>query len=234
MIVFAQDIIVTKKSERIDATVLEINVYDVKYKQWNNQNGPTYTVLKSDIASIIYQSGTVETFTNSIQPQQDNNNRQHNYSDGTMTLSVFKSMSDREQDEYLKKYVGGDIYDKFHSGVKLKRAGVGLLIPGLALSVAGLVCTIVGAANTGYYYSNYYHEVRYYYDDVLTVGLVLLPVGEALVITSIPLSATGGAKKKRAQNEYIDTYLKGTSMSTYKPALDFGSTTNGVGLTFKF
>jgi len=95
--VFAQDIIVTKDSKRIDATVLEVNVDNIKYKDWSNQNGPTYTILKSEIASIIYQNGKVETFSNSPQQQRESDSQLWQGQSGQskpLTLSTFNAMSD--------------------------------------------------------------------------------------------------------------------------------------------
>ena len=59
---FAQDMIVTKDSKKVDAKVTEINVDDVKYKRFDHLDGPTYTIPKSEIVTIIYQNGLVETF----------------------------------------------------------------------------------------------------------------------------------------------------------------------------
>ena len=59
---FAQDVIVTKDSKKIDAKVTEINVDDVKYKRFDHLDGPTYSLPKSEIVTIIYQNGLVETF----------------------------------------------------------------------------------------------------------------------------------------------------------------------------
>ncbi|MDR2683952.1 MAG: hypothetical protein LBB53_01050 [Prevotellaceae bacterium] len=214
--VFAQDIIVTKDSKRIDAKVLEVNINDVKYKDWSNLEGPTYTILKSDIASIIYYgTGKVETFANAAQPQEPQYN-----GDVSMTLSRFNAMSDDEQDEYFERNVGGNIYDTFHSGVNLRRTGRGLLASGLALSGAGLLYISIGLIND--FKESYF----------LTGGYVFLGIGETLVIVSIPLNAAGGGKKKAAQNEYINRYLKNTS--SYKPELNFGFTASGIGFTVNF
>jgi len=59
---FAQDIIITKDSRKINAKVTEVNVDNVRYKNFDNQDGPIYTILKSDIASILYQNAQVESF----------------------------------------------------------------------------------------------------------------------------------------------------------------------------
>lgn len=64
---FSQDIIVTKTSERIDATIVEVSPTEVKYKSVTNPDGPLFVLQTSQIASIIYKSGDVQTFANSQQ-----------------------------------------------------------------------------------------------------------------------------------------------------------------------
>lgn len=59
---FSQDVITKKSGEDIQAKILEINQIDVKYKKFDNQNGPTFTLLKSDILIIRYENGTKDIF----------------------------------------------------------------------------------------------------------------------------------------------------------------------------
>jgi hypothetical protein len=59
---FAQDVIVTKDSKRIEAKVTEVNEDYIKYKDFDNQDGPVYTLAKNRIATILYQNGKVEVF----------------------------------------------------------------------------------------------------------------------------------------------------------------------------
>ena len=63
-VVSAQDVIVKKDGSTILSKVLEINTADVKYKKFSNQNGPTYTINKSDILAINYENGDKDTFEN--------------------------------------------------------------------------------------------------------------------------------------------------------------------------
>ncbi|MDR0711161.1 MAG: hypothetical protein LBF67_02280, partial [Prevotellaceae bacterium] len=49
---FSQDIITLKNGEEIKAKVQEIGLDNVKYKKYENQAGPTYTLMKSDIFMI--------------------------------------------------------------------------------------------------------------------------------------------------------------------------------------
>ena len=71
-----QDIIVTKDSKSIHAKVTEINVDDVKYQNFDHQDGPLYTLPKSNILTIVYQNGQVETFDSENQTQASQTQKQ--------------------------------------------------------------------------------------------------------------------------------------------------------------
>lgn len=58
----ALDIIVTKDSERIDAKIIEVTDTEVSYKRTDYKEGPTFVLKTSDISSIIYSNGAVQTF----------------------------------------------------------------------------------------------------------------------------------------------------------------------------
>jgi len=60
--VSAQDVIVTMKGEKITVKVIEVDADFVKYKPYSNQDEPTLTINKSEVASIVYQNGRVEVF----------------------------------------------------------------------------------------------------------------------------------------------------------------------------
>ena len=59
----AQDIITLKNGEDIQALVQEIGEVDVKYKKFDNPNGPNYALKKSDILIIRYANGSKDIFT---------------------------------------------------------------------------------------------------------------------------------------------------------------------------
>jgi len=242
VVLFGQDIIVTKDAKRIDAKVLLIDDIEVKYVSFANPDGPVYRMLKTEIASIVYPNGYVDVFNNAetLQQQQPQQQQQEPapqpqetaqiplYNGVPMSLSVFKKMDDDDIDNFFEKSVGGDIYDQFHSGMRLGRTGKSLFIPGVILAGAGFITAVscYAVAINSYYYN---HSV----DVMYSVGLSALFIGEGLVIASIPLRAIGGAKKRSAKNDYIDNYLRGTT-SQLQPALNFGLTTTGVGLTVIF
>ena len=59
---FSQDSIFMKDKSCVLAKVTEILPEYVKYKKFNNLDGPTYSTLKVEIDKIVYQNGTVDIF----------------------------------------------------------------------------------------------------------------------------------------------------------------------------
>lgn len=62
----AQDVITRNDSSKVNATILEINTIEVKYKLLNYADGPTITMSKVDIAYISFRNGVVERFTKPV------------------------------------------------------------------------------------------------------------------------------------------------------------------------
>lgn len=62
--VYSQDVITKKSGEDIKAKILEVNTTEVKFKKFDYQTGPTYTLLISDILIIRYENGTKDIFQN--------------------------------------------------------------------------------------------------------------------------------------------------------------------------
>ncbi len=60
---WAQDIIIKRNADEIEAIVKEIGINTVTYKRYSNPNGPDYTISKSEIFMIKYANGEKEVFT---------------------------------------------------------------------------------------------------------------------------------------------------------------------------
>jgi len=59
---YAQDVITLKTGEEIKAKVEEISSSEVKYKRFDNLNGPTIVIEKAKVFAINYENGTREVF----------------------------------------------------------------------------------------------------------------------------------------------------------------------------
>lgn len=58
----AQDVIITKNAEKIEAKIIEVSPTEIKYKKTNNLDGPTFIFYVSDVQTIIYSNGDVQLF----------------------------------------------------------------------------------------------------------------------------------------------------------------------------
>ncbi len=58
----AQDQLFKKDNSKLEVKILEISPTEIKYKLFTYQDGPTITILKSDVALVIYKNGTHEVF----------------------------------------------------------------------------------------------------------------------------------------------------------------------------
>ena len=65
----AQDIITTIDSQEIKAKILEISSTQVKYVDFNYQDGPVYVFNADEIASITLANGEVKTFAQKENPE---------------------------------------------------------------------------------------------------------------------------------------------------------------------
>lgn len=66
---YSQDVIIKVVGDSIKAKVLEISSTEIKYKKFDNLNGPTYSALKSEIYMIRYENGSRDVITN-LEPRQ--------------------------------------------------------------------------------------------------------------------------------------------------------------------
>ena len=75
---FAQDVIVTTDSKKIEAKILEVSKQQVKYVDFNNQEGPTFVLATDEISSIIFSNGQVKVYEHNtpksivVQPEVKN------------------------------------------------------------------------------------------------------------------------------------------------------------------
>ncbi|MFA5783161.1 MAG: hypothetical protein WC868_12915 [Bacteroidales bacterium] len=58
--ILAQDTIVKKNGQVIISKVTEISPTEIKYKDWNNSEGPSYVIYREDVRKIKYENGKEE------------------------------------------------------------------------------------------------------------------------------------------------------------------------------
>lgn len=70
--VFSQDIITKKTGEDISAKVTEVTQTEIKYKKYDNLEGPIFSILKSEVLMIRYENGTKDIFNEITQQMKTN------------------------------------------------------------------------------------------------------------------------------------------------------------------
>jgi hypothetical protein len=122
-ICFSQDVITIKSGEDISAKILEIGQTEIKYKKFDNQTGPTYSILKSDVIIVRYENGTKDLFNVNTSPSTTISTTTSNSDNGNLFLEG--------QLDAVKYYKG------------YKAAGTGTLVTSLFLSpLVGLIPAI--------------------------------------------------------------------------------------------
>lgn len=58
--IFSQDVIYLTNGTKFTGLIKEITITEVKYKNENNPNGPTYVIAKNDVLLIEYKNGSVD------------------------------------------------------------------------------------------------------------------------------------------------------------------------------
>ena len=67
----AQDIIILTDLQELEAKVEEISNNSVKYRKWENLDGPVYTISRETVRMIIYENGIRERFPEPVHELPD-------------------------------------------------------------------------------------------------------------------------------------------------------------------
>lgn len=62
--VAAQDIIVMRNGDEVEAKVTKVGTNEVEYHKWSNQDGPVYSVAKSEVFMLKYKNVEKDVFEN--------------------------------------------------------------------------------------------------------------------------------------------------------------------------
>ena len=223
------DLIITNSSERIDAVIIEVTSTEIKYKQADFQTGPTFVLAKSEIASIIYSNGQVQTFQQqAAQSVQQQPQYQQPVYQGNSYYGAQPAMQARAQMGHLT-CIGNDIYldgrpltayqyaellrrncppayNEYRSGLIMQYCGWSFLGAGIPLMAVGLWMAID-------------------WDDYFWC---MAATGMAFTTVAVPLLAVGYPRAKKSHQTY-NQYSMG-----YPITLNMQASKNGVGLALNF
>ena len=208
----AQDIIILRDGDDIQAVVQEVGVDDVTFKRFDNQNGPNYRLNKADIFMIRYENGSKDVF----EVAAPNPTKRQQQTIGNQPMRPYNGGLYSQQQLPVLKYTFGKEISPYGSEKSPFLAGfLSFLIPGVGQFYNGdvggglvfmgcnIICNSVwmNAIETNYYGDVYVNEMSF------TVGLM----GALIVNISSIVNAAQGAKKVNIARGYRlgdNTYLK--------------------------
>lgn len=173
LMTMAQDVIVKKDGTTILSKVLEISSTEIKYKQWTNQDGPLYSINRSEVISINYQNGSVEQFSNVSAPTGNTNTTNNtNTSPASTNPDLRNGIMERDgrdlelngrelSDEEVRALVGEENYKTYESARKQVNLGRGFTMAfGLSLGMCAIfMVTAVVCGAFGDYYTAYTYYI---------------------------------------------------------------------------
>lgn len=235
--VSAQDLITKKNGEDIKAKVLEIDNTNVKYKLFDEPDGVTYTMPKSQILMIRYQSGRNEVFNTAA----SNNN----YGTGREPVGDLRPGMKYKELKNIYSYQDwqsgrGDQYNPALMGV------CSWLIPGLGQMISGEVgrgigwlggtvgCGIVmgiGGAlvSEGAYNMYEYDEYGMYY-----AGIAVMTLGSLAMLTVDICAIVDACRVAKVKNMYEQDMRQNNFSMELRPSIDFVNMATGVQPTAGF
>jgi hypothetical protein len=187
------DVIIRRDSIRIEALILEVEEAVVKYKKYSDQEGPTFSLGKKEIASIQYGNGEIENFH--IQTELY-------FDESPKPVEPYRVPDDRIHDERVLRPRTGAVgalsnqqlrynykfYLKKTSTYKTM-ATVGATL-GIVMTVAGAIT--ISAANRDY--NSSYGRISYtQFENRVAGGALLITAG---IFGGTPLTIIGLVKKR--------------------------------------
>ncbi len=225
---YGSDIIITKQSEKIEATIVEVTKSEIKYRKATNPEGPMFVIGIEEISSVIYNNGEVESFAAQT-PINDTPNNDFMITRLGDNLYSYdgKTMNSKELGVFFQNNCQ-EAYRQWKKGTQLQNLGI-------AWSIIGpVLCLPVGLSLYACCVSANYDKAKVYYSidyDMYDSGIAFMAIGAALTVASIPLLAIGTRDRNHAYLTYNTACAKSKNPAM---SLNFQMNTNGVGLALKF
>ena len=227
----AQDVIVTRQAERIDAKVMEVSESEVKYKKTSNPDGPMFVLSTEKIASILYANGEVQVFEQ--QPKAEPVEKQQPVSDRKIKKGVvlFRDRSYIVKNDIgiyepqnLRELLGEIEYDNYLDAQRTYGRGATELTFGWLDAAVGILMVVLGAEAQNTY--------------VVAGGLVLCIASDILIPVGYIVRGVAAGRISRIAEGYNADARRSLGMDmSLSPSLlvgGNGTVAPGVGVTFRF
>ena len=218
---YAQDTIVFRNGDEIQAKILEISDTEMKYKLWINQNGPIYTKRISDIVQVKYDGGYKEAYDQKA--CETSKETSSTYGNSIMdrrhySLRINGSILSKEE---LKSVLSQDEYETYISSRQQCSFGLRMFISGVGLC----------ALSTFFVFAERY--------SILCI--IPIVVGDVLASVGIPFYFIGNGRLNWVVRNYNARVNGETVSMTFHPSLisspniaGSNSYCYGLGMTLSF
>ncbi|MGJ7030023.1 hypothetical protein [Niabella hirudinis] len=226
----AQDVIIKNDKTELKAKVLEILSSEIKYKKWEMQDGPTYSINKSEVFMIIYKNGQRESFasepivnkpsvvTQEAPPQNSvavNSPLKSKYKrielEGKKTLVFYDYNNGVANRIKGKQKIFEYIYDLPGYEKQTKAFKKQLLFPRIAAGVgAGVMCIRL----------------------IQFRGNV--PLGDIPFYAGCGIGLGGALAMPALQNAFVRKFVRDYNLSNNQASIKIGITNHGVGMALNF
>ncbi len=97
----AQDIIIKKNGDEINTKIIEVGIEIIKFKKFDNLEGPIYTMGKNEIFLIKYENGSKDVFNDNLEVKQTVNTQKDYLRKGLhLGFHITPSVGKRSRDNY--------------------------------------------------------------------------------------------------------------------------------------
>jgi hypothetical protein len=230
----AQDLIKKTDGSEIRAKITESSPDVVKYKLYDNPDGPTYIVSKTELVSITYATGLVEKLgaaetsapvTNAPVANAPAGNYTTTPQNATTTSpTVYKPPVTTLSSSDLKTQMqmqAPDLYQKYQKKTRLKKAGWWIAGGGIAIAAVGIATGDNEIVTTG-------TSVSY---NVKGTGGAIAAVGSVCIISGVIMAIVGNSGRKKVESEFLS---RSSSYSRKSPLQSPHFEIIPNGLAFKF
>jgi len=215
----AQDLLKLKSGKELKVIIVEENESIVKYREFENQSGPVYTVKKENVESVKYKKGSRENQENAVVEQGKPAQQNVGPDSASNLLTVYKRnllLNGAVQSARSVRLMMEDQPDALKSFDSAKKMFI------LSNSCPLIVMVISFSAAQA---MNGMTEQS----DKLRVGIPVLCVDGILIVAGILFAKNGKTKLKNSVALYNSSVNK-----PVKYTLNFGLRGNGLGLTVNF
>jgi hypothetical protein len=228
---YAQDVIIKRNGDELNAKIEEISQAEIKFKKFENLDGPSYVLPKSEVFIIKYSNGTKEVISsNDATPVQNNQYSQptQTYSQPAPTFAQSqpntpaslriegegwrfyqegRSLSESSLTRVLKEAKNEDALKELKEGRSLRSAGKVLNAVGIPLLVSGPIITLIGVAVISGYNSavNSYNSGSGSLPDIsgYNTGNTMMGIGYAMFGTGLSSVIAAGVINGSSKKKYL-------------------------------